>query len=340
MRVFTLFVSFFSIIVTALPLIQTDEWWVRIWDFPRAQVAVVAVISIALVVVYLRKNRIAAIVLGILLLTAFIYQASLIYKYTPLYPIQARSAINPDPQNSFSILQSNVKMDNDNYEEYKNLVIKYDPDVILVNEPDQRWADEIKELDEKYPHYLKHPLDNTYGMILYSKFPFKESEINFLVEDSIPSMFATLVLPSGEEVNLHCLHPEPPQPGTDTYERDTEILLVGKRVREENKPAIVVGDLNDVAWSYTSELFQEYSQLLDPREGRGLYNTYNAFIPLFRYPLDHFFYSGEFALISLSKLDKFGSDHFPMLLEVEFQSDNENYNIKSFKSYNQNKNLK
>lgn len=324
MRVATLLLSLFSILVTALPLIRTDEWWIRIWDFPRAQIAVICFISIVLVIVYFRKFRIAATVLTVLLLAAFIYQASLIYRYTPLYPIQAKSAINPDPQNSFSILQSNVKMDNDNFEEFRNLVARYDPDVILINEPDERWAAEIKEFDEKYPHYLKHPLDNTYGMILYSKFPFKKSEINFLVKDSIPSMFAILILPSGKEVNLHCLHPEPPKPGTDTYERDTEILIVGRRVREEDKPAIVVGDLNDVAWSYTSELFQEYSQLLDPREGRGLYNTYNAFIPVFRYPLDHFFYSKNFALISLSKLDKFGSDHFPMLLEVEFLPQMEN----------------
>ena len=108
-------------------------------------------------------------------------------------------------------------------------------------------------------------------------------------------------------------------PGSPTYERDTEILLVGKRIRETNRPAVVVGDLNDVAWSYTNALFQRYSGLLDPRRGRGLFNTYNVFFPLFRYPLDHFFYSEHFGLMRLERLPAIGSDHFPMLLEICYE---------------------
>jgi len=44
-----------------------------------------------------------------------------------------------------------------------------------------------------------------------------------------------------------------------------------------------------------------------------------VFVPLFRYPLDHFFYSKHFGLIDIRKLPAFGSDHFPMFLSLNYE---------------------
>ena len=79
---------------------------------------------------------------------------------------------------------------------------------------------------------------------------------------------------------------------------------------------IVAGDLNDVAWSSTTSLFQKISGLLDPRIGRGLYATFNADWPLLKWPLDHLFASEEWTLGDFRRLDDIGSDHFPILVEL------------------------
>jgi endonuclease/exonuclease/phosphatase (EEP) superfamily protein YafD len=316
MRILTLFLSFISIVGSFLPIFRNSFWWIRIFDYPQLQIALLCILSIILLVIVFGYKSKWTLILSSLLIAALFYKIPHIIKYTALAPVNAKDSNRNAGPNCFSILQTNVKMDNRKAEKTKEMVYRYLPDILLIIEPDQWWMDQLSEFDSLFQYSIKKPQDNTYGMILYSKFPLLKTEVNFLVKEDVPSIFATVVLPGGKEFDLHCLHPEPPRPGTDTYERDAELLLVGKRIRNTNKPAMVVGDLNDVAWSHTSELFQRYSDLLDPREGRGFFNTYNAHLPLLRYPLDHFFYSEEFGLVQLQKLEATGSDHFPMLMEV------------------------
>ncbi|MBT0811338.1 endonuclease/exonuclease/phosphatase family protein [Litoribacter ruber] len=318
MRIVTYILIFVAVITTALPLIQTTHWWIRIFDYPRAQIAVIAILAQALTFVYFRHDMVKFLGISVFLLAAIAYQGRLMIKYTPIYPVQAPGAFEPVEENTFSILMYNVRLTNDRYADFLNLARERDPDIILLTEPDQAWADAVEGLDQDYPHHIKHPLDNTYGMILYSRLGLEDTELNFLVKDSIPSIFTKVKLPSGVLVNLHCLHPEPPKPGTPTYERDTEILIISDRVIQDESPTVIAGDLNDVAWSRTSELFQKRTYMLDPREGRGLFSTYNTFVPLFRYPLDHFFYSKHFNLVNFERLPHIGSDHFPIKMTVEY----------------------
>ena len=120
---------------------------------------------------------------------------------------------------------------------------------------------------------------------------------------------------------LHCLHPRPPEPvrDQDAAPRDAELVLVGREIAAGDQPAVVAGDLNDVAWSPTSELFLRVSGLLDPRMGRGLFNTFDANIPPLRFPLDHVFHSNCFKLVELKRLAYVGSDHFPILIELCYE---------------------
>lgn len=128
-------------------------------------------------------------------------------------------------------------------------------------------------------------------------------------------------MPSRQRVQVFAVHPTPPVPNENprSTERDKELLLVAKKAEKLDMPVIVIGDLNDVAWSYTTELFLKTSQLLDPRRGRGFYNTFHAKMPLMQFPLDHAFISADFKLISLKKLDNFDSDHFPIFVKVQYE---------------------
>ncbi|MEB2778636.1 endonuclease/exonuclease/phosphatase family protein [Algoriphagus sp. D3-2-R+10] len=324
MKILTLILCTIVLIATGLPLINSAEWWIRIFDFPRLQIAVLILLAMILAYAYLNFKRAYKLPLLLILAVSLVYQLKFVVVYTPLYKTQAKDSNKQRADNSFTLLVINVFMENEDKESFHELVKRVKPDVLLINEPDQVWAESISKLDGDFPYSVKYPLDNTYGMILLSKLQLTESVVNFLVKDSIPSIFTKITLPSGSKFDFYGVHPEPPKPGTDTYERDTELLLIGKEIKKSNNPTVVAGDLNDVGWSDTSKLFRKYSELVDPREGRGLYNSFSAFVPLLRYPLDHIFYSKEFGLISIEKLESIGSDHFPIFIGLNYEPDEDN----------------
>jgi endonuclease/exonuclease/phosphatase (EEP) superfamily protein YafD len=82
---------------------------------------------------------------------------------------------------------------------------------------------------------------------------------------------------------------------------------------------VVAGDLNDVAWSHTSELFRRLARLLDPRVGRGMLPTFHADYKLLRWPLDHVFHSAHFRLQQLERLPHIGSDHYPIYIRLSYE---------------------
>lgn len=307
--------SALPIALTALPLVNRPKWWLRLWDYPRLQIAVGLAAAAALQAGAMPR---AARRPGLLpaTLACLAWQAAQIYPYTRAARMQTAPARAPDPLHCISILVANVLQDNRDADAFLARVEAADPDVVLAVETDRWWGERIAGLRVRYPHAVLHPLDNTYGMHLFSRLELADVRLQDRVTRDIPSIFARVRLRSGQQVSLHCVHPEPPQVGNDVHERNAELLLVAREVAADRHPAIVCGDLNDVAWSHTTRLFQRISGLLDPRVGRGLYPTFHAEHWFARWPLDHVFHDASFALDRLEVLDYFGSDHFPVLMRL------------------------
>ncbi|MEM0964418.1 MAG: endonuclease/exonuclease/phosphatase family protein, partial [Bacteroidota bacterium] len=227
-----------------------------------------------------------------------------------------------DPDRRVRLMVTNVLMENRDGERWLRTVREADPDVIAAVETDTWWAQTAAQLADEYPHAVEVPQDDTYGMLVRSRLPLSSAEVRYLVEPEVPSLFLTMHLRSGEEVQVVVLHPRPPRPDIqqDSTLRDAELVLAGRSVSRHDRPVIVCGDLNDVAWSQTTALFQKVSGLLDPRVGRGTFSTFHADHWWLRYPLDHVFHSEHFALVELRRLPSVGSDHFPILVELELSA--------------------
>lgn len=311
-----------AILFTFLPFLKLDNWWIRIGDFPRLQIAVVCFLVLIPLIVFFKPFNFYNLTFITLLSFSAIYQIYCILPYTPVYPKQVELAKNYNPQKIIKLLISNVFIENDDYGKLLELIEKVNPDVILLAEPDEKWLNEISRIKKNYPYFIERPLDNAYGMALYSRLELINPQLKFLVEDDIPSIHTDVKLPSGDIIKLYCLHPRPPIPteSLDSTERDAELIMVGKEIEKLDEPTIIAGDLNDVAWSRTTTLFQKISELLDPRIGRGLYSSFHADHWFIRFPLDHVFHSKHFRLADLQRLPNIGSDHFPIYIALSYET--------------------
>jgi endonuclease/exonuclease/phosphatase (EEP) superfamily protein YafD len=315
-----------AVAVTLLALHSSPHWLFRIWDFPRVQIALVGGISGALYAILFFRGRPLEWAFLAAAGLAVVWQCRKIYPYTPPAPIRVKRSTAPRPGATFKLLISNVLQENQEYDRVLRVVRENDPDLVLVVETDAAWLQAIEPLAQTYLYVVRQPQDNYYGMVLFSRLPLVDPQVKFLVQEDVPSIHTGVELPSGDRIFLHGLHPRPPEPIRDqpSTPRDAELVIVGRTIGdEEDRPTVVAGDLNDVAWSPTSELFLRLSGLLDPRMGRGFFNSFNANNPFFRYPLDHVFHSNDFKLIDLRRLEHVGSDHFPMFAELSYEPEAE-----------------
>ena len=309
---------------TLLSLSRSPHWFVRGWDFPRVQIAFIAGGAGVVYSWCCSHGSVQDKLFLAAVLACVIWQVVRIFPYTPIAPVRVQaSRSSSDERRRIRLLISNVLMENTAYDRLVQLVRETKPDVLLAVETDDRWVRGLEPLNSEYPYAVRQPQSNWFGMVLLSRLPILESKVEFLVQDDVPSVFALLDL-AGQRVILRGLHPRPPEPlrDQDSTPRDAELVLVGRRIeKQKDRPTIVAGDLNDVAWSATTQLFLRLSGLLDPRLGRGFYSSYNARNPLVRWPLDHLFHSNHFRLVELRRCGNIGSDHFPVLVELSYEPD-------------------
>lgn len=316
--------SAFLILVTILPCFKARVWWVRIWDFPRTQLAALLTVAALAQWQWLNQSHMGNMGLLITTVASLVYQLWWILPYTRLWRKEVRWADAYEHGPRLKMISVNVLTPNRNAPALLALVHTHSPDVLVTLETDDWWQEQLQPLEAAYPHRMACPLDNLYGMHVYSKLPLTEQETLFLIEDDVPSMHASLQLAPKLQVRLHFLHPAPPSPteNLESTERDLELLMLANSLKDESGPVIVAGDLNDVAWSPTTRLFRKISGLLDPRVGRALVNTFHAHYFFARWPLDHFFHSDHFELVQIERLPSIGSDHFPVMIELQYHPDN------------------
>lgn len=319
-----IWIEFCAVLVIWLSLwslIPRDEWWFRVADFPRLQILAIGIGAFVGFLSMQTEWALHSKFLFVGVIAAVAFQLKMILPYTPIWKKQVQQVrqgqLNTAQQ--LSVLVANVLTPNNKYHLLLQHIHDLQPDIILTLESDQIWQNALESIEQAYPYRVAVPLDNLYGMHLYSRLALIEPEIKFILSDEIPSIHASVKLRSGIHVQLYCLHPKPPSPteAKDSTLRDAELLMVGDRIKDLDQSCIVMGDLNDVAWSRTTRLFQRISGLLDPRVGRYFMNTFHADYRFLRWSLDHIFHSTDFGLVEMKRLSHIGSDHFPIYVVLQ-----------------------
>jgi len=315
------FLTFLFLLMTVLPLVKNDYWTFRILEYPRLQKLVIGLVLLAGCIFTRPWTGSAFWWLLSVLAVCNIYLIYKIVPYTSLAHKEMKRVPAVKGADEIKLFTANVLQDNHQFNKLMMQIQSKDPDIVFLVETDYKWEEAMRELETSYPYMLKMPLSNTYGLLFYSRLPLHQEEIRFVVEQEVPSIKTKIELPSGKLIQLYGLHPKPPVPdeSLSSTAKDKELMKVAFEVEKLKDPCIVMGDLNDVAWSYVTELFRKISGLLDPRRGRGFYSTFSANHWWMRFPLDYIFCSSDFGLVHMERLPHNGSDHFAMFIHLQYQ---------------------
>lgn len=311
MQSIALCLALLAVVATALPFIESPRWWIRGFDFPKPQVFIFSLLALLLWLIFGNPFSWAYLVVSVLLIVATAYTAWLILPFTPFWRRHV-AQVDESHTDCFSLIASNVQMENEDHDAVLRMVEERDPDILLLVETNARWVEALAPLRDRYPHVTAQPQDNYYGLMFLTRLEVESVDLRFIVKDDVPSIRAVLHSPGGTRFVFFGMHPEPPVVGKDSDKRDAELMLLAKEMMDDETPAIVTGDLNDVAWSHTTREFRRISGTLDPRIGRGLYASFHADYRFARWPLDHLFVSPDFELKTLELHGNIGSDHFPV----------------------------
>jgi endonuclease/exonuclease/phosphatase (EEP) superfamily protein YafD len=308
-----------------LPATGHPHWFFRTPDFIRLQTLGIQLLLLLLFLIIESNYTVFSSILLFLLVATIVYQGIKVFPYSSWYPRK-----KPDFPHSggVSILAGNVLQTNASYKKFIDLIHKYNPDLVLTMESNKDWENALSVIEKKYPFSVKVARENFYGMHLYSKKRLLEEEVRFNVEKEVPSIYFQYQVNDHNRIMLVCLHPAPPSPTENetSKERDAELMIVGKYLRNKKLPVVVCGDMNDVVWSRTTRLFKKMTGMIDPRVGRGFFSTYHAGYKLMRFPLDHLFHTKDLYVDTMERSANFGSDHFAMFYEIKLRTDKEDPN--------------
>ncbi|GEM_PF-334781 len=218
---------------------------------------------------------------------------------------------------NLKIASVNIYSQNHQVEELKSFVQKENADVLLMLELTPKWQQSISFMREKYPYYKEEIRANNFGIGLYSKIPLKKVEVKNYIDENFPSLLATLEI-QGKEVTILGTHPVPPIPNNARFKkRNEQFALMKKEIDALDSDRIIfLGDFNCTIFSPNFDKLKS-DKLKDARQGFGIQNSWNAYIPFFRTNIDQLWVSKQIKVTNFYRGQNVDSDHFPIVAELK-----------------------
>jgi endonuclease/exonuclease/phosphatase family metal-dependent hydrolase len=223
------------------------------------------------------------------------------------------------------------------------IIVDSDADIVILQEITSKYIHEYSNnLRDLYPYQTYGPFHDEkekVGMGILSRYPVVEFQDFKLDEQSLVNQQRVAIDFDGDYVviyNVHLTFPwigikrDPfiallPIPFFDDHTRHKEIEQLCSMIQNERAPVVLAGDFNmtdrSSDYAHLSKLMTDAHKIYDthPKVTWPANRTPSLYIP-FAKPfirIDYVFYSEDFRVKSALALHKTGSDHLPLLTELE-----------------------
>jgi endonuclease/exonuclease/phosphatase (EEP) superfamily protein YafD len=220
---------------------------------------------------------------------------------------------------SYRSLLMNVNTESGLPSKVAQTIKQLDPDFLALEEVNDQWLSTLSVTLAAYPYSKTMPREDNFGIAIYSKYPLVRSEIRQVGEAEIPSVIAELQLPEGL-LTVIATHPLPPGGRENARLRDDQLERLPEIVKQAASPVLLLGDLNATPWCSHFKRLLSQSGLRDSCQGRGVFGTWPAYMPIFLIPIDHCLYTSGIHVTRRTSGPKVGSDHYPVVIDFALTS--------------------
>lgn len=212
---------------------------------------------------------------------------------------------------TITIVWANVHHNADALNKLVDLAIRLEADVIATAEtPTLKQTPEnvFQKLGATFPHIPRLNWDN--GTMVWSRQPISQSKERRF-SDMRRSIRSTISTSMGD-ISVTAVHVPTPL-SAEGRKRRNERLRAAVQLANESGPAVLVGDLNSVAWSGDLNSMLKKTSLR--RLDTGQSGTWLSRVPGIGLTIDHAFVS-DGVTASARVGPSIGSDHWPIIIEV------------------------
>lgn len=300
--------AFATVVVSMATLIGHRYYLLDILSHFRAQYLLASVI-VAVLLVLLRSRRWAAVMFVVTAINSI---------PVAIWHIGAAEASQAGGSTT-KLLLSNVYSGNPDTRHLFDLVALEKPDLVFLQEVTAARSRELGTLRDQYPYSLNIPREDNFGIAVLSRYPFS----NARVIESPPYGYPSLVVDvdiDGQHATFVTTHPSPPLDAAGFDARNIQLASIAELLADATGPRVLIGDLNTTMWSAYYEQLVTTTGLVDARHGHGVLPSWPTQLPFAMIPIDHCLVSDGIAVRRVRTGPDIGSDHLPLVVELQFEN--------------------
>ena len=222
-----------------------------------------------------------------------------------------------DKTTTIKILLSNVNASNTHYDKAIDLVLRESPDIFIVQEVNHSWLSALQSIKHTYPYEHSIPREDNFGIAVFSKHPFASTKDIVLGISGLPSLEIMNTI-GDKQFKLITTHPLPPISSYTYQSRNLQLQDAAIAAKNTAEPLVVIGDLNITMWSSDYAPLEKVN-MSNCRKGFGVLPTWPTQLQFsaLMIPIDHCLVSEHFSVKDMSTGENIGSDHLPIIVEVQ-----------------------
>lgn len=189
----------------------------------------------------------------------------------------------------------------------------WQPDLLVLEEYNWYWKNELEPLRVNYPYYWSAPRQDNFGIAIYSRYPLREMQTLYSGQASVPVLTGCVEV-HGRQLSLMAAHTLPPISHFYSRLRDEQFLTMAELAARQDRPLLVVGDLNNTVWSHSFQDFLKRASLKATASECGMIATWPSALPIVQ--IDHALVSPDLGVKGCWRGSEVGSDHRPLVTEL------------------------